>query len=135
MHQSLPQSTLRIVPARPLPPAGSRITTGESATPFAPRCLAWVSLDIVSLVERNQLQPEQRVKLCNPESCVYKEAAHPSDFVPEDSQLTPAEASLGSQTSAFVKAIPNIAVLMQVWLVDIAIRICFTQNIELTRTG
>ncbi|SAM63366.1 uncharacterized protein UBRO_20419 [Ustilago bromivora] len=46
-------------------------------------------------------------------------------------QLTVVEESADSRTSAFVKAIPSIAALTQVWVVYVAIRSRFTGNIEL----
>lgn len=128
--QAPPQAPPAVASAPPA--AGSQpVTAGESPPLSLTRCFAWVPADIVSLVERDQLKPEHLVKLRNPESRVSKEPARPSGFTLEAGQLTLVEETADSRTSAFVKAIPNVAALSQVWLVYTAIRVRHTGSVDL----
>lgn len=133
--------------ALPPPPRPQAPATAESATTsagqnpvaageFAPlsitRCFAWVPLDVVNQVERDQLKPEQLVKLRNPESRVSKEPAQEQGFtLGAGGTLSVTQETADTRTSSFIKAIPNIAALAQVWLIYTAIRVRHTGNIAL----
>ncbi|SPO28309.1 uncharacterized protein UTRI_04706 [Ustilago trichophora] len=115
-----------------LPSAGQPDTVGESPLLSISRCFAWVPADVVSLVERDQLRPEQLVKLRNPESRVSKEPTHEQGFtLGSGGLLSLVQETTDTRTSGFVKAIPNIAALSQVWLVYTAIRVRHTGDIAL----
>ncbi|KAJ1022693.1 hypothetical protein NDA18_005031 [Ustilago nuda] len=104
---------------------------GESPPLSVSRSFAWVPVEVVLLVERDQLKPEHLVKLRNPESRVSREASRSTGLTLTDGQLSVVDDSSESRTSAFVKAIPSIAALAQVWLVYVAIRARHTANLEL----
>ncbi|SAM86049.1 uncharacterized protein UBRO_20957 [Ustilago bromivora] len=118
-----------------LPSAGQ--TSGTSGElPLLPltRCFTWVPLDIVQQVEHNQLRPEHLVKLCNLELRVSKEPSQPTHLtVGPGGILVGAEESSDTHTSAFIKAIPTIAALTQIWLVYITIRVHATGNLTLNK--
>ena len=78
----------------------------------------WVPVEVVLLVEHDQLKPEHLVKLCNPESLNSLEASRSTGLTLPNRQLSVVNDSSNSQTSTFVKAIPSIAALAQVWLVS-----------------
>ncbi|SOV06787.1 uncharacterized protein UDID_17911 [Ustilago sp. UG-2017a] len=125
--QALPAAALAF------PSAGQ--TSGTSGElPLLPltHCFAWVPSDIVQQVERDQLKPEHLVKLRNPESSVSKEPSQPTHLaVGPGGVLVGAEESSDTCTSAFVKTIPNIAALTQIWLVYIAIRVRAKGNLTI----
>ncbi|SPO28029.1 uncharacterized protein UTRI_05172 [Ustilago trichophora] len=114
-----------------LPSAVQPDTAGELPFLSISRCFAWIPADIVALVERDQLRPEQLVKLRNPESRVSQEPVRSTNLNVEDGQLRVCEESADSRTSTFVKAIPSIAALAQVWLVYVAIRARHTNSWDL----
>ncbi|SAM85516.1 uncharacterized protein UBRO_20918 [Ustilago bromivora] len=116
-----------------LPSAGQTSgTSGELPSLPLTHCFAWVPLDIVQQVERDQLKPEHLVKLQNPESRVSKEPSQLTHLaVGPGGVLVGAKESSDTHTSTFVKAIPTIAALAQIWLVYIAIRACATGNLTL----
>ena len=116
-----------------LPSAGQTSdTSGQLPSLPLACCFAWVPLDVVQQVECNQLKPEHLVKLHNPESRVSKEPSQPTHLaVGPGGVLVGAEESSDTCTSAFVKAIPTIAALAQIWLVYIAIRVRGTGNLAL----
>ncbi|SPO26496.1 uncharacterized protein UTRI_04085 [Ustilago trichophora] len=142
-----PQPALQVSPPLPaLPPTpqvqpvtstaltsvgNPNTTAGELPLLSVSRCFPWVPANVVALVERNQLRPEQLVKLRNPESRVSQAAVQSTSLNIEGGQLRISEESAESRTSAFVKAIPSIAALAQVWLVYVAIRARHTNNWEL----
>ncbi|SPO24216.1 uncharacterized protein UTRI_03484 [Ustilago trichophora] len=128
-QQALPLRQPAAAPA--FPSAGSLPILGESPPLSITRCFAWVPPDVVSLVERDQLKPEHLAKLRDPESRVSKEPVRASTFVVESGQLTLAVDSTDSRTDTFIKAIPSLAALTQVWLVYIAIRVRVTGNLSL----
>ncbi|CDW96107.1 hypothetical protein [Sporisorium scitamineum] len=59
--------------ASAIPSAGQQPTLGESSPLLVTCCFTWVSPNIVSQVEHNQLKLEHLVKLHDPESRVSKE--------------------------------------------------------------
>ncbi|SNX86181.1 uncharacterized protein MEPE_04890 [Melanopsichium pennsylvanicum] len=113
------------------PSAGLTSTAGESSSLSLSRCFPWVSQDLIELVANDQLKPELLTKLRNPESRVSREPSRPSAFILSDGQLKIAEDTAEGRTSTFIKAIPNVAALAQVWLAYIDIRVRHTKNIEL----
>ncbi|SPC66338.1 uncharacterized protein UHOD_12011 [Ustilago sp. UG-2017b] len=120
-----------------LPSAGQTFgTSGQLPSLPLACCFAWVPLDIVQQVECDQLKPEHLVKLHNPESRVSKEPSQLTHLaVGPSGVLVGAKESSDTRTSAFVKAIPTIAALAQIWLVYIAIRLCLhTSSILLSVT-
>jgi len=82
-------------------------------------------------VALDKLKLEELVKLCNPESSVSKELAHQPGLVLSNRQITVAKDSNDSCISAFLKAIPTIATLAQVWLVYTAIWVRHSHDLEL----
>ena len=116
-----------------LPSAGQTSgTSGELPSLPLTCCFTWVPLDIVKQVKHDQLKPEHLVKLCNLESRVSKEPSQLTHLaVGPGGVLVGAKESSDTCTSAFVKAIPTIATLTQIWLVYIAIRVCATGNLAL----
>ncbi|KAJ1026034.1 hypothetical protein NDA18_003694 [Ustilago nuda] len=134
--QALPQ-----LPQPQAPPAAVSVlpssgqpsgTSGELPSLPLTRCFAWVPLDVVQQVERDQLKPEHLVKLHNPESRVSKEHSQPTHLaVGPGGILVGAEESSDICTSTFVKAIPNITALAQIWLVYIAVRVHATGSLAL----
>ncbi|SPO25992.1 uncharacterized protein UTRI_03357 [Ustilago trichophora] len=126
----LPQAQSAAAPA--LTSAGQPDTVGELPFLSISRCFAWVPANVVSLVERNQLRPKQLVKLCNPESRVSKEPTQEQGFtLGSGGLLSLVQETTDTRTSNFVKAIPNIAALAQVWLVYTAIRVHHTGDTAL----
>ncbi|SAM70016.1 uncharacterized protein UBRO_20365 [Ustilago bromivora] len=125
--QALPAAVLA------LPSAGQTSgTSGELPSLPLTRCFAWVPLDIVQQVEHDQLKPEHLVKLHNPELRVSKEPSQPTHLaVGPGGILVGAKESSDTPRSAFVKTIPNIAALTQIWLVYITIRVHTTGNLTL----
>ncbi|SYW81443.1 uncharacterized protein UBRO2_04313 [Ustilago bromivora] len=98
------------------------------------RCFAWVPLDIIQQDERNQLKPEHLVKLHNPKLRVSKEPSQLTHLVVgPGGALVGAEVSSDTRTSTFIKTIPNIAALTQIWLVYITIRVHATGNLTLNK--
>ncbi|KAJ1028828.1 hypothetical protein NDA18_002853 [Ustilago nuda] len=82
--------------------------------------------------ERDQLKPEHLVQLHNPESRVSKEPSQLTHLtVGPGGILVGADKSSNTWTSAFVKTIPNIAALAQIWLVYITIQVHATGNLTL----
>ncbi|KAJ1027010.1 hypothetical protein NDA18_003031 [Ustilago nuda] len=75
--------------------------------------------------------PEHLVKLRNPGSRVSREASRSTGLTLAGGQLSVVDDSSEARTFAFVKAIPSIAALAQVWLVYVAIRARHTANLEL----
>ncbi|SPO31550.1 uncharacterized protein UTRI_10299 [Ustilago trichophora] len=127
-----PTPRVQPVTSTALTSVGNQNTTaGELPLLSVSRCFPWVPADVVALVERDQLRPEQLVKLRNPESRVSQAAVQSTSLNIEGGQLRISEESAESRTSAFVKAIPSIAALAQVWLVYVAIRARHTNNWEL----
>ncbi|SPO22773.1 uncharacterized protein UTRI_01451 [Ustilago trichophora] len=116
-----------------LPSAGQPSgTTGELPPLSLSRCFAWVPQEVVALVERDQLKPEQLVKLRNPESRVSKEPPQATPVtIGDGGALTYTQESAETRVSTFVKAIPNIAALAHIWLVYIAIRVRHTGSLAL----
>ncbi|SNX87251.1 uncharacterized protein MEPE_05961 [Melanopsichium pennsylvanicum] len=97
-----------------LPAGQSSITAGESAPLSITRCFAWVPLEVVHQVERDQLKPEHLVKLRNPELRVSKEPTQEQGFtLGAGGTLSVVQENADSRTSSFIKAIPNIAALAQ----------------------
>lgn len=96
-------------------------TTGELPFLSVSCCFPWVPTNIVALVECDQLHPEQLVKLHNPESRVSQESVQSTSINIEGGQFKIYKESVDLHTSMFVKAIPSIAALAQVWLVYVAI--------------
>ncbi|SOV04536.1 uncharacterized protein UDID_17119 [Ustilago sp. UG-2017a] len=91
---------------------------GESQPLSMSQSFPWVPVEVVLLVEHDQLKPEHLVKLCNPESRNSREASRSTGLTLPNRQLSVVNDSSNSQTSTFVKAIPSIAALAQVWLVS-----------------
>ncbi|SAM62499.1 uncharacterized protein UBRO_20148 [Ustilago bromivora] len=116
-----------------LPSAGQTSgTSGELPSLPLTCCFAWVPLDIIQQVKCNQLKPEHLVKLCNPESRVSKEPSQLTHLaVGPGGILVGAEESSDTCTSTFIKTIPTITTLAQIWLVYITIRVCATGNLTL----
>lgn len=119
------------------PSAGNTVSSspalglpGESSFSVT-RCFPWVSPDVATLVQRDQLKPEHLVKLRNLYSKVSKEPSRSFGLTLEAGQLTLLPDSADTGTSFFVKAIPNIAALTQVWLVYTAIRVESTRDFTL----
>ncbi|KAJ1033410.1 hypothetical protein NDA13_001401 [Ustilago tritici] len=110
---------------QPLAPAGESQSLSVSCS------FAWVLVDVITLIERDQLKPEHMVKLRNPESRISREASRSTGLMLTNWQLSIVEDSSDAQTSAFVKAILSIAALAQVWLVYVAIHTCHMANLEL----
>lgn len=140
--QALPSLQALPPPPRPQPPPAVEpvltsagppsITAGESALLSITRCFAWVPLEVVAQVERDQLKPEHLVKLRNPESRVSKEPTQEQGFtLGAGGTLSVVQENADSRTSSLIKAIPNIAALAQVWLVYTAIRVRHTGSITL----
>ncbi|KAJ1028875.1 hypothetical protein NDA18_002899 [Ustilago nuda] len=129
----LPQPQAPPAAASALPSAGQPSgTSGELPSLPLTCCFAWVPLDIVQQVERDQLKLEHLVKLRNPESRVSKEPSQPTHLaVGPGGILVGAEESSYTRASAFVKAIPNIATLTQIWLVYIAVHVRATGSLTL----
>ncbi|SAM85889.1 uncharacterized protein UBRO_20168 [Ustilago bromivora] len=75
--------------------------------------------------------PERLILLCNPKSCISKETPAQAGLVFADSQVRITEESSKQCSSSFAKAIPNIHVLAQVWLVYTAIHIHHTWHLNL----
>lgn len=92
------------------------------------RFFPWVLQDTIELIAQDKLKPEWLVLLHNLESRVTKEPPRQAGIGLVDGQFTITEETSESCTSAFVKAIPNINALSQVWLVYTAIRTCHTQD-------
>ncbi|SYW83481.1 uncharacterized protein UBRO2_05183 [Ustilago bromivora] len=116
-------------PTKPLPPT----STSSSQAPLPPldlkpfQQLCWHSPLLAKL-----LAPQHLVKLCNPKSRVSKEPSQPTHLtVGPGGVLVGAKESSDTHTSAFVKTIPNIAALTQIWLAYITIRVHATGNLTL----
>ncbi|SAM83479.1 uncharacterized protein UBRO_20767 [Ustilago bromivora] len=90
--------------------------------------------EVISQVVSNTLKPECLILLCNPESHISKETPAQAGLVFMDGQVRNAEESSEQCSSNFVKVIPNIWVLAQVWLVYTAIHIHHTQDLNLSNT-
>ena len=117
---------------QPVPPSTTHTNaqppSGESvALPFA-LFFPWVSPDIVSAIALNTLRPERLVALRNPESRVTRETAQQPGLILSDRQFRLPDDSSEAQTSAFIKAIPNVRALTQVWLVYAANCFSHTQD-------
>ncbi|KAJ1029388.1 hypothetical protein NDA13_002639 [Ustilago tritici] len=123
---NLPHPTcLDLATPQPLAPAGE-------SQPLSVSCsFAWVPVNIVVLVEHDQLKLEHLVKLRNPELCVSQESSRSTGLTLTDGQLSVVKDLADVCTSAFVKAIPSIAALAQVWLVYVAICARHTANLKL----
>ncbi|KAJ1030880.1 hypothetical protein NDA18_002109 [Ustilago nuda] len=126
----LPQPQAPPAAASVLPSSGQPSgTSGELPSLPLTRCFAWVPLDVVQQVERDQLKSEHLVKLHNPESRVSKEPSQPTHLaVGPGGILVGAEESSDTRTSAFVKA---ITALTQIWLVYITVRVRATSSLAL----
>lgn len=110
------------------PPHDAQPPSGESAAlPFA-LFFPWVSPNVVSAVALDTLWPECLVALRNPESRVTCETSQQPGLILSDSQFRLPDDSSEARTSAFIKAVPNIQALTQVWLVYAAIRFSHTQD-------
>ncbi|KAJ1026683.1 hypothetical protein NDA13_004056 [Ustilago tritici] len=110
---------------QPLAPAGE-------LQPLSVLCsFAWVPVDIVALVEHDQLKPEHLVNLHNPELRFSWESSRSTGLTLTDGQLSVVEDSANRRTFTFVKAIPSIAALAQVWLIYVAICARHMANLEL----
>ncbi|SAM82729.1 uncharacterized protein UBRO_20687 [Ustilago bromivora] len=118
-----------------IPSAGQTSgTSGELPSLPLTHCFPWVPLDIVQQVKHDQLKPEHLVKLCNLELRVSKEPSQLTHLtVGPGGVLVGAKESSDICTSAFVKAIPTIATLTQIWLVYITIRVHATGNLTLNK--
>ncbi|UTT88975.1 hypothetical protein NDA17_005903 [Ustilago hordei] len=88
--------------------------------------------EVISQVANDTLKPECLILLCNPESRISKETPAQAGLVFVDSQIRIAEESSEQRSSSFAKAIPNIRVLAQVWLIYTAIRVRSTQDLDLS---
>ncbi|KAJ1031639.1 hypothetical protein NDA13_002030 [Ustilago tritici] len=123
----VPSST-PLAPVPPPSPHDAQPPSGESAAlPFA-LFFPWVSPDIVSAVALDTLRPERLVALRNPESRVTRETSQQPGLILSDGQFRLPDDFSEARTSAFIKAVPNVRALTQVWLVYAAIRFSHTQD-------
>ncbi|KAJ1019670.1 hypothetical protein NDA13_005897, partial [Ustilago tritici] len=77
------------------------------------------------------LKPEHLVNLHNPELRFSWESSRSTGLTLTDGQLSVVEDSANRRTFTFVKAIPSIAALAQVWLIYVAICARHMANLEL----
>lgn len=124
-------------PSFVLPPAqpptidttnSAQLPSGESVVLPSARFFPWVPKDIITAVALDKLKPERLVALRNPESRVTRETLQQSSVIVSDGQFRLAEESGEAKVSSFVKAIPNVRALTQVWIVYTSIRFSYTQD-------
>ncbi|SAM81158.1 uncharacterized protein UBRO_20280 [Ustilago bromivora] len=120
---STPTSPATVTSQPPLP--------DESVLPSSLRVFPWVPLEVISQVVSDTLKPEHLILLCNPKSCISKETPTQAGLVFMDGQVRITEESSEQHSSSFAKAIPNIHVLAQVWLVYTAICVHHTRDLNL----
>ncbi|KAJ1034666.1 hypothetical protein NDA13_000923 [Ustilago tritici] len=100
----------------------AQLPSGESVVLPSARFFPWVPKDIITAVALDKLKPERLVALRNPESRVTRETLQQSSVIVSDGQFRLAEESGEAKVSSFVKAIPNVRALTQVWIVCTSIR-------------
>ncbi|SOV02714.1 uncharacterized protein UDID_18008 [Ustilago sp. UG-2017a] len=124
-------------PSFVLPPAqpptidttnSAQLPSGESVVLPSARFFPWVPKDIITAVALDKLKPERLVALRNPESRVTRETLQQSSVIVSDGQFRLAEESGEAKVSSFVKAIPNVRALTQVWIIYTSIRFSYTQD-------
>ncbi|SYW83731.1 uncharacterized protein UBRO2_05287 [Ustilago bromivora] len=124
-------------PSFVLPPAqpptidttnSAQLPSGESVVLPSARFFPWVPKDIITAVALDKLKPERLVALRNPESRVTRKTLQQSSVIVSDGQFRLAEESGEAKVSSFVKAIPNVRALTQVWIVYTSIRFSYTQD-------
>ncbi|EPQ25619.1 uncharacterized protein PFL1_06926 [Pseudozyma flocculosa PF-1] len=108
-----------------LPPAAGEFDAAVTATA---RIFPWVARETVDLVGRDLLKPEQLIKLRNPESAISREPPAAGSLVLEGGFLNVREDTQATKTSAFLRAVPSLPALCQLWWTYVGIRAQFVAH-------